>query len=56
MVGRQTVCWTIGCLCDLKPEYAPYNKWNHGFSIVDADSGGAYGAVYNLRIVDGGIV
>lgn len=28
-------CWSIGCLCDLTPEYARINKWNHGHAIVD---------------------
>jgi predicted phosphodiesterase len=27
-------CWSVGCLCDLRPEYLPINKWNHGFAIV----------------------
>jgi len=26
--------WSIGCLCDLTPQYAPINKWNHGFGIL----------------------
>jgi len=27
-------CWSIGCLCDLHPDYAPINKWNHGFAVI----------------------
>lgn len=26
--------WSIGCLCDLTPQYASINKWNHGFGIL----------------------
>lgn len=26
--------WSIGCLCDLAPEFARVNKWNHGFGIL----------------------
>lgn len=36
MADVVTSCWSIGGLCDLHPEYAPLNKWNHGFAIVDA--------------------
>lgn len=27
-------CWSIGCACDLKPLYAPINKWNNGYAII----------------------
>lgn len=27
-------CWSVGCACDLKPEYMPYNKWTHGVASV----------------------
>jgi len=30
-------CWTIGCLCNMKPEYMPVNRWNHGFAEVYAE-------------------
>jgi predicted phosphodiesterase len=34
--GRVISCWSMGCLCDLHPRYAPVNKWNLGFGILDA--------------------
>jgi hypothetical protein len=27
-------CWSIGCLCELKPDYMPINNWNHGSAII----------------------
>jgi predicted phosphodiesterase len=32
----------IGALCDLAPQYRPYNDWNAGFAIVEFDSSGEY--------------
>lgn len=28
-------CWSIGCLCELHPEYAVINKWVRGFAIIE---------------------
>jgi predicted phosphodiesterase len=44
-------CWSLGCLCELTPDYAPINKWNHGFAILDL-MGNDFN-VNNLRIVNG---
>jgi predicted phosphodiesterase len=54
--GKQTACFSTGCLCDLEPMYRPfaYTKWNHGGAIVDVD-GDSY-SVQNFRIMDGRIV
>ncbi len=46
--------WSTGCLCDMRPSYAVYNKWNHGFATVEVDKGGAF-YVQNLKIFDGKI-
>lgn len=35
MNGKIIGCWSIGCLCDLHPQYLPINKWQHGFGIVE---------------------
>jgi predicted phosphodiesterase len=42
---RMTVAHSTGCLCDLRPSYAPMNRWNHGFAIVELAKNGEY----NLR-------
>jgi predicted phosphodiesterase len=33
--GEVDGSWILGCLCDLNPEYAPFNRWNHGFGIIE---------------------
>ena len=44
--------YSIGCLCDLAPDYAPVNKWNAGFAVVKLDVSGNY-QVRNLIIHNG---
>jgi hypothetical protein len=50
--GRIVACYSLGCLCNLKPGYAPVNKWNHGFAIVEIDASGQY-RVDNKIILNG---
>jgi len=50
--GKLISTWTTGCLCQLHPEFARINKWNHGFALVEVSDDGAF-RVENLRIVDG---
>jgi len=40
MNGKVVTTYSIGCLCELHPEYMPLNKWNWGFSVVDLDENG----------------
>jgi predicted phosphodiesterase len=49
MWHEEVVAWSTGCLCDLTPEYARINKWNHGFAAVESLADGTYD-VTNLRI------
>lgn len=49
--GAALSTWSVGCLCDLHPEYAPLNKWNHGFAILSTD--GDDWEIENKRIVKG---
>ena len=37
MEGKIVTTWSLGCLCELNPEYLPVNNWNHGFAVVDLD-------------------
>lgn len=53
MNGRITTTYSVGCLCQLSPQYLPINKWNHGFAIVEVD-GDEY-EVENKRIHKGKI-
>jgi predicted phosphodiesterase len=52
MFGREIFCWSTGCLCDLRPEYARINKFNHGFATVLVEGDGQFN-VENFRIADG---
>lgn len=53
MNGKITTTWSIGCLCELSPAYAPINNWNWGFAIVYVD--GKNFDVVNKRIYEGKI-
>ena len=46
-------CWSTGCLCDMTPDYAIVNNWNHGFITIEKD--GNRFQCDNLRIVDGDV-
>lgn len=52
--GKPVGCWSLGCLCYLHPEYAPINKWNHGFAIISRSEG--MFSVHNKRIYNGKIL
>lgn len=55
MNDKPIVCWTTGCLCDLKPYYRPYNnKWGHGFAFVERDGRDFH--VDNKQVIDGRVV
>lgn len=47
-------CWSLGCLCDMAPEYAVLNRWNHGFATIELC--GKNFEVVNKRIIDGIVV
>lgn len=53
MNGKISGAWSTGCLCDMHPDYAPLNKWNHGFAWVDVD--GDDFEVHNHKIINGKI-
>jgi len=49
---RLSSCWSTGCLCDLTPDYAIVNRWNHGFAWVETQADGNY-EVTNHKIISG---
>lgn len=51
MNGDTIACWSMGCLCDLEPDYMPVNQWNLGFAEV-VHKGKKFD-VNNYRIIDG---
>lgn len=54
--GRQIGTWSLGCLCDLHPQYRPLNKWGHGFALVSFDAGTGWFEVQNRKIIKGRVV
>jgi len=55
MDGKLTTTWSVGCLCELNPQYRPLaNKYNHGFAIVDIDGKDFH--VRNKRIHNGKVL
>lgn len=53
--GKLTTCWSVGCLSELNPEYAPFAKYNHGFAIVTKRGKEGFN-VQNFRIHEGQIL
>jgi len=49
--GRLDTSWSIGCLCQLHPEYGRINKWNQGMAGLEFD--GDDFEIDNKRIVNG---
>ena len=49
--GDTVGAWSIGCMCDLHPEYAPLNKWSMGFAELSLEEDGTFG-VRNRSIID----
>ena len=55
MWHKETACWSTGCLCDLRPDYAVINRWNHGFAVCTVHDRGAFD-VHNYRVMGDGTV
>jgi predicted phosphodiesterase len=51
-----TGAWSVGCLCEMHPDYAPYNKWVHGFATVDIIDDAGNFRVINKMILNGDVV
>lgn len=54
IIGDVITTWSVGCLCDLHPEYRRMNKWNLGFAILEKDSSGKF-RVNNYKIISNSI-
>jgi len=54
--GTLLTTWSVGCLCDLSPDYNPFgNDWNWGFALVNVEKNGDF-SVENRRILPNGKV
>lgn len=49
--GNVLSCWSIGCLADLHPDYAAFNRWAHGFALLRFD--GEQFEIENKKIIHG---
>ena len=47
--------YSVGCLCNLFPDYAPLNNWGSGFAIIQYSENWDSFKVYNKKIIDGDI-
>lgn len=54
--GEIKTTWSIGCNCELHPEYLPINKWNHGFATLELDSNGVDFSFKNYRVRNGKVL
>lgn len=52
VMGRLMTTYSIGCLCGLTPKWLPFNKWNHGFGMIDIIDENNY-KFRNYRIYNG---
>lgn len=50
--GQSFLCWSVPCLCDLSPLYAPFNEWGHGFAHIPVTKAGNF-KVHLYDIIDG---
>ncbi len=46
---EEIVCWSVGCLCDLNPEYSRVNSTNWGFARIEVETDGQF-SVSNFRL------
>lgn len=54
--GTLLTTWSVGCLCDLSPDYMAYgSNWNWGFALINVEDDGDF-EVENKRILDSGKV
>jgi len=54
MNGNITTTWSVGCLCNMHPDYAKLNRWSQGFAVAQR-KGGDF-SVKNYRIHKGVIL
>lgn len=50
MDGKTINTYSTGCLCDLHPEYARINNWNHGIARVETNTDGDF-VVINFPLI-----
>jgi predicted phosphodiesterase len=54
--GEIKTTWSVGCACELHPEYMPINKWNHGFAELELSNNTDEFRIENYRVKDGRVL
>lgn len=54
--GDEMASWSIGCLCNLKPRYMPFNQWFHGFATVELIDKEGHFRFINKKIMKGVVI
>jgi predicted phosphodiesterase len=55
IMGKIMTTYSIGCLCELNPQWLPLNKWNHGVAVQHNRGEGQY-HLENRRIYKGTLI
>lgn len=53
--GDYMAAWSIGCLCNMKPRYMPFNQWMHGFATVERTENDGFRFI-NKKIINGNVI
>jgi len=53
--GKVMGTWSVGCLCELNPNYLPFNEWNLGFARIEIERSGDF-FVENMSIINNKIM
>lgn len=40
--GKIITCWSTSCMCDMSPDYAPFNEWSQGFTYIEVEENGDF--------------
>lgn len=56
LVDEIHACWINGALCDLHPDYMPYNNHGHGFAMIELlDNDGTFNVVQR-KVMNGRVI
>lgn len=58
-IGKEKLigAWSVGCLCDLHPDYMPINRWINGFAEIHYSDDGRFRVInHSIYKVDGEII
>lgn len=42
VLGHWIKCYSVGCMCELTPEYSRINRWNNGYAFIDIHEDGSF--------------